>query len=480
MPSPPDDPSGARPGARPGAQPGARPGAQPDDERRPVLALLERHGWNATSFQIMERGFRYWFDGEDACVGYVDTGRAWVAAGPPIAPPERLAETSARFAAAARAAGRRACLFGTEERFRQAAGWPALRIGEQPLWAPGDWDAVLRSRRSLREQLRRARAKGVAVRMLAPEELAPAHATRTELEGLIARWLASRAIAPMGFLVQVDPFTFPERRRLFVAEVAGRIVGFLGVIPIYARSGWFFEDFLRDPAAPNGTIELLVDAGMRAAAAERVAVVTLGLAPLAGDVGPWLRSARRLGRALYDFEGLRAFKAKLEPQSWSPIFLAYPPGGGSIRAAIFAVIDTLTAFARGGLLRFGLRTLLRGPAIVIRLLAALLVVWTAVLALPWSAPYFPSAAWQYGWVGFDVALCGALFALARRWRQPLADIVATAVTADAAATLVEAIAYNAPRVRGVADICVIAVAVLAPAFAAVLLWNARVHRASLG
>jgi phosphatidylglycerol lysyltransferase len=443
------------------------------DARGPVLALLERHGWNATSFQIMERGFRYWFDGQDACVGYVDTGHAWVAAGPPIAPAERLAETSARFAEAARAAGRRVCLFGTEERFREASGWRALRIGEQPLWSPADWDLVLRGRRSLREQLRRARAKGVTVRMLAPDELAPAHATRQELEGLIARWLASRTIAPMGFLVQVDPFTFPERRRLFVAEVAGRVVGFLGVIPIYARGGWFFEDFLRDPDAPNGTIELLVDAGMRAAAAEGVAVVTLGLAPLAGDVGPWLRSARRLGRALYDFEGLRAFKAKLEPQRWSPIFLSYPPGGSAVRA----VIDTLTAFARGGLLRFGLQTMLRGPAIVIRLLAALLVVWTALLALPWSAPYFPSPVWQYGWVAFDVALGGALFALARRWRQPLADIVAAAVTADAAITLGEALVYNAPRARGLADACVIAAAVIAPAFAAVLLWNARVHRA---
>jgi len=455
-----------------------------DRERERVLALLERHGWNATSFQIMERGFRYWFDDGDggsgdggsgeseACVGYVDTGRAWVAAGPPIAAPERLAEVSARFAAAARAAGRRACLFGTEERFREAASWPALRIGEQPLWQPGDWDEVLRGRRSLREQLRRARAKGVAVRALRPEELAPGHETRRQLEGLIARWLASHTIAPMGFLVQVDLFTFPERRRLFVAELAGRVVGVLGVIPIYARGGWFFEDFLRDPTAPNGTIELLVDAGMRAAAAEGVSVVTLGLAPLAGDVGPWLRSARQLGRALYDFEGLRAFKAKLEPRSWSPIFLSYPPG----KSSVLAVVDTLTAFARGGLLRFGLRTMLRGPAVLIRLLAALLVVWTCALALPWAAPWFPSPAWQYGWVAFDVALGGALFALAHRWRQPLADIVASAVTADAAITLIEALAYNAPRARGPLDILVIVIAVLAPTFAAILLWNARVHR----
>lgn len=450
------------------------PDEQEEVARRRVLALLERHGWSSTSFQIMERGFRYWFDGEDACVGYVDTGRAWVAAGPPVAPAERLAETSARFAEAAAAAGRRACLFATEERFRDAVGWPALRIGEQPVWSPGDWDEVLRSRRSLREQLRRARAKGVAVRALAPEELAPAHATRVELEALIARWLASRTIAPMGFLVQVDPFTFPERRRLFVAEAAGRIVGFLGVIPIYGRGGWFFEDFLRDPAAPNGTIELLVDAGMRAAAAERISLVTLGLAPLAGDVGPWLRSARRLGRALYDFDGLRAFKAKLAPRSWSPISLSYPPGG---RPGL-AVVDTLTAFARGGLLRFGLETLLRGPAIVIRILAALLVVWTIALALPWSARWFPSAMWQYGWVAFDVALCGALFALARRWRQPLADLVAIAVTGDAVVTLAEAIVYNAPRVRGAVDVVVIAIAVLAPTFAAILLWHARGHRAT--
>jgi hypothetical protein len=93
------------------------------DERPRVLALLERHGWNATSFQILEPGFRYWFDGDDACVGYVDTGRAWVAAGPPIAPPERLADVTARFVAAAADARRRVCCFATEARFRDAVDW---------------------------------------------------------------------------------------------------------------------------------------------------------------------------------------------------------------------------------------------------------------------------------------------------------------------------------------------------------------------
>ncbi|MBS1124858.1 MAG: hypothetical protein H6Q90_7086, partial [Deltaproteobacteria bacterium] len=194
------------------------------NERERVLPLLKRHGWNSTSFQMLEPGFHYWWDGDDACVGYVDTGRAWVVAGPPIAPTERLGEVAARFVAAADAAGRRVCCFGTESRFHDAASWPSFRIGDQPIWAPGDWAAVVRSSRSFREQLRRARAKGVTVRALTATEIACEHPTRVQLDVLIERWLASRPIAPMGFLVQIDPFTFPDERRYFVAEQAGRVV----------------------------------------------------------------------------------------------------------------------------------------------------------------------------------------------------------------------------------------------------------------
>ena len=289
---------------------------------------------------------------------------------------------------------------------------------------------------------------------------------------MISHWLASRQIAPMGFLVHVDPFTFPDQRRYFVAEREGRVVGFLSAIPIYARPGWFFEDFLRDPSAPNGTVELLVDAGMRAAAAASIPYVTLGLVPLSGEISPWLRAARRWASSLYDFDGLRAFKAKLKPRAWDPIYLAYPRTNNGF-AAMF---DTLTAFSRGGLLRFGLETLLRCPAIVMRVLAVLLVVWTALLALPSTAQWFPSPLWQWSWVGFDLVLAVALLTLSYRWRAVLADVLATAVTADAALTLGQVIAYDLPRERGPLDIIVTVVAVLAPTLAAILLWNARVHR----
>jgi phosphatidylglycerol lysyltransferase len=447
----------------------------PPAARARVLALLKRHGWNATSFQVLERGFSYWFDGDDACVAYASTAGAWVVGGAPIAPPGRAAEVAARFCAEARRRGRRACFFATEHRFADAVAMRSMRVGEQPVWDPCAWEATLRSSKSLREQLRRARAKGVAVRRLGPEEVARQDApVRRAVEALIARWLGTRAMAPMGFLVDVQPFDFPEERRYFVAERDGRVLGFLAAVPVYARNGWFLEDLLRDAAAPNGTAESLVDAAMRSFAADGSTYATLGLAPLAGVTTPWLRAARSLSTLLYDFDGVHAFKARLRPGAWEPIHLTYPGRSGNV-----ALYDVLAAFARGSFARFGLRTLLRGPAVVVRLLAVLLVPWTALLALPVARRWFPSAAVQWAWVLFDVAMVLGLLALAARYRRGLGVTLAACATGDAALTLVQAVAYNVPRVHAAWEAAVVAVGCGAPALAAAVLWGALGERTKL-
>lgn len=441
-------------------------------ERERVLALIKRHGWNATSFQTLEPGFRYWFDGEEACVAYEDTGSAWVAAGAPIAAASRLVEVAGRFVAAARRAHRRVCFFSTEQRFTEAASLRTLRIGEQPEWDPGEWSDTLRASRSLREQLRRARARGVVVRMLAPGELDDeASSTRRALESIAERWLHSRQLAPMGFLVHVDLFSFLFERRVFVAELNGRVVALLSAVPVYVRGGWFFEDLLREPGAPNGTAELLIDAGMKAAAAEGSRYVTLGLAPLAGEIAAPLRMIRWASRGLYDFRGVHAFKAKLRPRAWSPIYLSYPPG----QSASVTILDVLAAFSREGLLRFGLASLLRGPLFVVRLLVLLLVPWTVLLALAPTEVWFPARWVQLAWVLFDVGLLAGLFSLVRRWRQGLATLLASVVTADAVLTTIEAALYNVPRISSIAEGLMVAAAVAGPSIAAVLLWRARAH-----
>ncbi|WNG40661.1 DUF2156 domain-containing protein [Archangium violaceum] len=443
-----------------------------DTEHQRVLALLRRYGWNATSFQVLEPGYSYWFDGDDACVAYVDTGHAWVVAGAPIAPYERIAQVSERFEAHAAASGRRLCFFATEQRMLDAAPVKGLSIGEQPVWDPRRWEEGVRESRSLREQLRRARAKGVTVREVSPAELKdPSHPLRAGVDRLMERWLRSRRMAPMGFLVQLSPYAWADERRSFVAERNGEVVAFLSAVPVYARNGWFVQHLLRDKKAPNGTAELLVDAVMRAAATEGRSYLTLGLAPLAGEVAGWLRAARLVGTPLYDFEGLRAFKARLRPHAWDRIHLAWPARHGSP----LPVYDTLTAFAQGSLARFGVATLLRRPQLLVWLVTVLLVPWTVLLALPANAHRFPSPLVQWGWVLFDVGLTVGLFSLVRRWRTWLATLLGSVIAGDACLTLLEALLYNVPRARGLGDWLILGVAVLAPSVVAVLLFWARHH-----
>lgn len=324
-------------------------------ERHRVFELICRNGWNATAFQTLEAGYSYFFDGDDACVAYVDTGSAWVAAGAPIAAHNRIGPAAVAFRSAARAAGRRCCFFATEDRFRIAGAdaWHSVPIGEQPVWDPSEWRDTLARHRSLREQLRRARAKGVVVRRVSADELRGPFSA--EVLRIVDHWLQTLRMAPMTFLVRVELLTFLAERGCFAAELDGRLIAVAGVIPVPARGGWFLEDLVRDPDAPNGTAELLVDAVMSWAAADGCTWVTLGLAPLAGELNPVLRFARNGTRFLYDFEGVRAFKAKLRPKAWLPIYLSYPRE----QSQVASHLDVLRAFAAGNLLAFGMRTALR-------------------------------------------------------------------------------------------------------------------------
>ncbi len=441
----------------------------PADARRRVLELLRRHGRNATSFQCLEEGFQYWFD-DDACVAYVEVAGAWVVAGAPICAAERLAEVTRRFIAAARAERRRCSFFAAESRLVCAAGLDSTMVGEQPVWDPQRWSDSLAGSRSLREQLRRARAKGVNVRVVDATELHEGAPIRERIEALIERWQHGKQMAPMGFLVDVQLFAFARERRYFVAEHDDTLMGFLAAVPVFAREGWLLEDFLRDPSAPNGTAELLVDAAMHALAGEGSSYVTLGLAPLSGALPGSLQLIRRVSAGLYDFEGLRAFKKKLRPHEWIPIYLGHPRG----TSGNAALLDVLAAFARGGFLRFGVATLLRGPAFVVRVLAALLVPWIVLLSLA-DPRWFPSELVRRSWIGFDVALVAALFSLTDRWRRTLGIAVALAVSSDVFVTMLQLVGFNAKRARG-GDWLVLLVSATGPLFAAVLLWLAILHR----
>ncbi|MBX5484957.1 MAG: DUF2156 domain-containing protein [Myxococcaceae bacterium] len=312
------------------------------DER--LRLLIRHHGVETVSFQALERGVQVWH-GPNGAVGYVDTGAAWVSAGAPFAPPKLRSLVARNFFKAARQEGRRVCFCAVESAFDPEGRFNAVQIGAQAYWDPRAWAATLAltTSRSLREQLRRARAKKVVVRRVGPHELVEGTHLRAAVDRLLERWLASQGMPALRFLLDVQLFHAAEDRRIYAAQIGDALVGLLNAVPVYGRDGWFFEDILRDPLAPNGTTELLIDAAMRHAAEEGNAHVTMGLVPLAGNVPWWMKSVRLLGNRPYDFDGLRRFREKLKPQGWEPVFVRYPDG----QTALSAIWDTLTAVTGG-------------------------------------------------------------------------------------------------------------------------------------
>lgn len=294
--------------------------------------LALRHGWNATAFQVVNPGMCHWFSpGRDALTGYVESLGVRVVAGAPICAEERLGEVIAAFEQEARLHRQRVCYFGAAGRVMSLLGdrpgYSTVILGAQPVWNPAGWAAVIANHASLRAQLSRARNKGVRVE----EWPAAAAHNHPALHRLLAEWLAMRTLPPLHFLVEPETLDRLEGRRIFVALRAGEPVGFVNCSPVPARSGWLTEQFIRGKLAPNGTVELLLDAAVRALAADGARYVTMGLVPLSSHtwdatcINPvWLRWlltwVRAHGQRFYNFAGLEQFKAKFSPDSWETIY----------------------------------------------------------------------------------------------------------------------------------------------------------------
>lgn len=323
---------------------------------RPAIAkargIILSHGWNSTSYQILNPGIDRWFS-TGSVVGFVSSKGVRVAVGAPVCALEDLPAVAAEFERDAANNGERVCYFAAESRLENVyAGSPGhsnILLGAQAVWNPRDWAEIVAGHKSLRAQLNRARNKNVTV---AEWPAAKAHSDPRLIECL-HNWLAMKGLPPLHFMVEPDTLGRLFDRRIFVAEREGAVVGFVVLSPVATRNGWLFEQFPHAPGAPNGTVELMIDTAMRVLAEDGYDYATLGLSPLSvrAPVAPfdnplWLRILlawlRKHGQRFYNFDGLDAFKAKLQPGRWEPVFAVSNEKNISPRT-LYAI---LSAFSR--------------------------------------------------------------------------------------------------------------------------------------
>ncbi len=188
-----------------------------DDDR--ALALVQQFGRTSTAFQALSPGLNHWFAETPGLVAYADTGSAWVAAGEPITAPEHAVTVARGFVDAARRAGRRVSFFATEGILAASPLFQRIQLGEQPMWDPRVWAEHVRTHKSLREQLRRARAKGVRVRRVTPDDIDAQPSLRAQLDAVVRHWLATRPMPPTREAGRSCDMTLSTRRGRSVTDL---------------------------------------------------------------------------------------------------------------------------------------------------------------------------------------------------------------------------------------------------------------------
>ncbi len=259
------------------------------------------------------------------------SGRSWLAYGGPVGP--RDAGEDAAFACvdAARRSGARPVFYEVN-----AADVPLMLDLGLALHKMGEEAEVDLSRFSLegpdRKKLRSAHARA-ARDGLTLEISPPPHAEDliADLRRISDDWLAAKNTSEKSFSVgRFDP-VWLDRWPLALVRQDGRTVAFANVLSSGNGKAATVDLMRHTGDAPPGAMEFLFTEFMLRLRAEGCAAFSLGMAPLSG-LAPershrlWDRFGAliyRHGGHFYNFEGLRAFKDKFDPD-WRPRYLAAP------------------------------------------------------------------------------------------------------------------------------------------------------------
>lgn len=316
------------------------------ERARPIVA---KHG-STTAMLVFTGDKALFFDRTgEAFLMYAVQGRSWVVMGEPVGPKERWAELLWDFHAQVDRHGGRTVFYQVGP---DALPWlldlglRPVKIGENARISLPAFDLQGKQRGELRNVRNRAPRAGLSFAVLSPSEM-PAHLD--ELGHVSSAWLAERKTREKRFsLGRFDP-AYLSISPCSVVRRDGRIIAFANIW----RAGDGQEigiDLMRFlPDAPPGTMDYLIVETILWAKAEGAAWFDLGMAPLAGLpehhlASPWAkfgRIAARHGGRLYNFQGLRAFKAKFQP-TWRPSYLLYPG------ISLARVLPDITALISGG------------------------------------------------------------------------------------------------------------------------------------
>ncbi len=289
-------------------------------------------------------------DDRRAFVMFGVAGASWLAYGAPVGDPEAAEEIAYSFVDAARRDGARPVFYqiGPQQvPLMLDLGMTLHKTGEEAVVDLRRFSLEGPARKRLRTAHARAGRDGLTLELAMP----PHDVTlMARLRAISDDWLAAKKTQEKGFSIGRFHRDWLNLWPLAVVRLDGVPVAFANLLLTETQQTCGIDLMRHSAQAPASTMEFLFTELMLRLKAQGYARFSLGMAPLAG-LSPqrsgrlWDRfgaMAYRHGGAFYNFEGLRAFKAKFDPE-WVPHYLATPSG----LPPLLPLADAARLIARG-------------------------------------------------------------------------------------------------------------------------------------
>lgn len=276
-------------------------------------------------------------------------GRSWIALGDPVGDQKDAAQLIWDFCDAASAANCRPVFY--EVTSASLPLWAEMglaihKMGEEAVVDLSRFSLEGSERKRLRTTYNRAGRDGLTFEILsAPVD----DVTLATLKDISDQWLTSKKSKEKQFSVGRFDRDYLRRFPIAVVRLDDRIVSFANVMATQTKKEVTLDLMRYANDAPSGLMEYMFIALILDLKSKGYQAFSLGMSPLSGlgsrRGSRWTAKlgtmVYRHGGHFYNFEGLRGFKDKFDPD-WQPRFLVAPP-----RANILMIAKDATALISG-------------------------------------------------------------------------------------------------------------------------------------
>ena len=287
---------------------------------------------------------------DEAFLMYARRGRSLVALYDPIGPTQQRAEMIWQFRDLCDFHHARPVFYQVRAEnlpFYMDIGLTAIKLGEEARvdLRRFDLEAKGKEMKDLRYTWNRGSRDGLSL-----EIYEPGHAPLDELKVISDAWLTGKNVREKGFSLGRFSPDYLNHFRIAIIHFEGKPVAFANLLETHSRELASLDLMRAHPQAPKLTMEFMMVGLIQHYKKQDYTRFSLGMVPLSGlqprrgapltqRLGSMVFSR---GEQLYNFQGLRRFKDKFQPD-WEPRYMAVPAG----LDPLVALADTAALIAGG-------------------------------------------------------------------------------------------------------------------------------------